>query len=187
MHCFEGHHVTTLGEITSNSGTHHVQVRKLWCTVLHIVLNCTLNIPPPFPPIKYTCLRAIFICSRAILSGFNFYSFNWGKWTILKRMKKVYIWYSIFQFFPYHQKSFWKLYTLGKSSFFLFWGVFKWNNVETTGCPKKHGNSVTNLISSWLWISIVIPNFKSHNVIMSAMNRVKDCKDVSIMSPQDEQ
>jgi tripartite motif-containing protein 2/3 len=25
MHCFEGHHVTTLGEITSNSGTHHVQ------------------------------------------------------------------------------------------------------------------------------------------------------------------
>ena len=31
--------------------------------------------------------------------------------------------------------------------------------------------------------SIVIPNFKSHNIIMSAkiyfMNRVKDCKDVS--------
>ena len=26
MHCFEGHHVTTLGEIT-NSGGHHVQVR----------------------------------------------------------------------------------------------------------------------------------------------------------------
>ena len=29
MHCFEGHHVTTLGEITSNPGTrgtHHVQV-----------------------------------------------------------------------------------------------------------------------------------------------------------------
>ena len=31
-----------------------------------------------------------------------------------------------------------------------------------TGCPKKHGNSVTNSISSLLWISIVIPNFKSH-------------------------
>ena len=33
--------------------------------------------------------------------------------------------------------------------------------------------------------------FKSHNIIMSArvhfMKRVKDCKDVSIMSPQDEQ
>ena len=61
----------------------------------------------------------------------------------------------------------------------------------TTGCPKNHGNSVTNLISSLLWISIVIPNFKSHNIIMSArvyfMKRVKDCKDVSIMSPQDEQ
>ena len=50
---------------------------------------------------------------------------------------------------------------------------------------------VTNSISSLLWISIVIPNFKSYNIIMSArvyfMKRVKDCKDVSIMSPQDEQ
>ena len=46
-----------------------------------------------------------------------------------------------------------------------------------TGCPKKHGNSVTNLISSLLWISIVIPNFKTHNIIMSArvyfMKRVR--------------
>ncbi len=51
--------------------------------------------------------------------------------------------------------------------------------------------SVTNSISSLLWISIVSPNFKSHNIIMSArvyfMKRVKDCKDVSIMSLQDEQ
>ena len=63
--------------------------------------------------------------------------------------------------------------------------------MQATGCPKKHGNSVTNSISSLLWISIVIPNFKSHNIIMSArvylMKRVNDCKDVSIMSPQDEQ
>ena len=40
-------------------------------------------------------------------------------------------------------------------------------------------------------ISIVIPNFKSHNIIMSdrvyLMKRVKDCKDVSIISPQDVQ
>ena len=60
-----------------------------------------------------------------------------------------------------------------------------------TVCPKKYGNSVTNWISSLLWISIVIPNFKSHNIIMSArvyfMKKVKDCTDVSIMSPQDEQ
>ena len=39
--------------------------------------------------------------------------------------------------------------------------------------------------------SIVIPYFKSQNIIMSArvyfMKRVKDCEDVSIMSPQDEQ
>ena len=59
---------------------------------------------------------------------------------------------------------------------------------NTTGCPKKHGNSVTNWISSLLWISIVIPNFKSHNIIMSArvyfMKKVKDCKVVSIMSPK---
>jgi len=36
-----------------------------------------------------------------------------------------------------------------------------------------------------------MPNFKSHDIIMSArvyfMKRVKDCKDVSIMSLQDEQ
>ena len=36
-----------------------------------------------------------------------------------------------------------------------------------------------------------MPDFKSHNIIMSArvyfMKRVKGCKDVSIMFPQDEQ
>ena len=50
---------------------------------------------------------------------------------------------------------------------------------------------MTNSILSLLLISIEIPNFKSHNIIMSArvyfMKRVKDYKDVSIMSPQDEQ
>ena len=60
-----------------------------------------------------------------------------------------------------------------------------------TGCPKKHGNSVTNSILSLLLISIVIPDFKSNNISMSArvyfMKRVKGCKDVSIMCPQDEQ
>ena len=49
---------------------------------------------------------------------------------------------------------------------------------------QKHGNSVTNWISSLLWTSIVIPNFKSHNIFMFArvyfMKRVRDCKDVSI-------
>ena len=63
----------------------------------------------------------------------------------------------------------------------------KWDKCQlSTGCPKKHGNSVTNWISSLLWICIVIPNFKSHIIITSArvyfMKRVKDCKDVSIMS-----
>ena len=71
------------------------------------------------------------------------------------------------------------------------WDVDLYRQLSHTGCPKKHGHSVTNSISSLLWISILIPNFKSHNSIKSArvyfMKRVKDCKDVSIMSPQDEQ
>ena len=53
-------------------------------------------------------------------------------------------------------------------------------------------NSVTNSISSLLWISIVIHDFKSHYMIMSAivyfMKTVNGyIKDVSIMSPQDVQ
>ena len=51
---------------------------------------------------------------------------------------------------------------------------------------QRHGNSVTNSISSLLWISIVILNFKSHNIIMSArvyfMKTVNGCKIVYIMS-----
>ena len=50
-------------------------------------------------------------------------------------------------------------------------------------CPNKHRNSVTNSISSLLCISIVLPDFKSHNIIMSArvyfMKTVNGCKDVS--------
>ena len=61
----------------------------------------------------------------------------------------------------------------------------------STGCPNKHGKSVTNFLSSVLGIRIVIPDFKSHNIIMSVtdyfMKIVNGCKDVSIMSPQDEQ
>ena len=51
--------------------------------------------------------------------------------------------------------------------------------------------SVTNSISFLLWISIVIPNVKNHNIIMAAwvyfMKRENGCKGVSIMFPQDEQ
>ena len=61
----------------------------------------------------------------------------------------------------------------------------------STGRPNKYGNSVTNSISSLTWIRIVIPNFESHNIIMSArvyfMKTVNGCKDVSLMSPQDKQ
>ena len=85
--------------------------------------------------------------------------------------------------------SFIELYiSLQFSSFTVFSEIFF---SFCTGCPKKHGNSVTNSMSSLLWISSVIPNVKSHNIIMSArvyfMKSVKDCKDVSIMSSQDEQ
>ena len=38
MHCFEGHHVSTLGEITSNSGGHHVQVENIQLQSLHIFI-----------------------------------------------------------------------------------------------------------------------------------------------------
>ena len=70
---------------------------------------------------------------------------------------------------------------------FTFCLFMLWKENCSTGCPKQHGNSGTNSISSLLWISIVLPNFKSHNSIMSArvyfMKRIKDCKYVSIMSP----
>ena len=51
-------------------------------------------------------------------------------------------------------------------------------------------NYRANSRSSLLYISIVIPTYKSHNIIMSArvyfIKRVKDRKDVYIMSLQDE-
>ena len=73
--------------------------------------------------------------------------------------------------------------TPGFGGFVLIWYILHYR--------VSHRNSATNCISYLLWISIVIPNFKSHNIIMSArvyfLKRVKDCKDVSIMSLQDEQ
>ena len=49
-----------------------------------------------------------------------------------------------------------------------------------------------NSISSYVMNKhIVVPNFKSHNIIMSArvyfMKTVNGCKDLIIMSPHDEQ
>ena len=61
--------------------------------------------------------------------------------------------------------------------------------VQATGCPKKQFSDEFDIV--FLWISIVLPNFKSRNIIMSVrvyfMKRVKDCKDVSLMSLQYEQ
>ena len=64
----------------------------------------------------------------------------------------------------------------------LWWrirvGYTLWNRKtkfkqSRTGCPKKHGISVTNSISSLLWISIVIPNFKSHRLCLLEFNSWK--------------
>ena len=56
----------------------------------------------------------------------------------------------------------------------------------STGSPNKHGKSVTNSKSSLLWISILIPNFKSYDIITSArvyiMKTVNGCKYVSNVS-----
>ena len=78
----------------------------------------------------------------------------------------------------------WALCFIGKlpwrsrSGIISVWWLLQVIHYYNTGCPKKHGNSVTNWISSLLWFSIVIPNFKSHNIIMSArvyfMKRVKE-------------
>ena len=43
MHCFEGHHVSTLGEITSNSGGHHVQVKKKMKTMIKNIAKGTTD------------------------------------------------------------------------------------------------------------------------------------------------
>ena len=53
-----------------------------------------------------------------------------------------------------------------------------------TGGSNKHGNSVTNSRSSLLRISIVIPDFKSHNIIMSArvyfIKTVNGCEEIEM-------
>ena len=94
----------------------------------------------------------------------------------------------------FKKSVFWKKYFIKSLTFMkmiMQSSYMQFIECHLTGCPKKHGNSVTNWISSLLWISIVIPNFKSHHIIMSArvyfMKTGKDCKDMSIMSPQDKQ
>jgi len=64
--------------------------------------------------------------------------------------------------------------------------------VTDTGCPKKTWEFSDELDIVFVMNYIVIPDFTSHNSIMSArvyfIKKVKVCKDVSIniMSPQDE-
>jgi hypothetical protein len=48
MHCFEGHHVTTLGEITNNCGSHHVQVFSplaAYLRIFPIYLEIIISLP----------------------------------------------------------------------------------------------------------------------------------------------
>ena len=75
------------------------------------------------------------------------------------------------------------------SLFYYFLIVCPMNSEIGTRCPNKHGNSVKNLISSLLWISIVIPYNWNHNILMPAwvyfIKTVNGCRDV-YMSLQDE-
>ena len=109
---------------------------------------------------------SLFCEFRSIFSGLNFYD-----------------WWLPFHWWAdsYIELVYWIL----EPSYLLGW-IYPLPTRDT-GCPKKHGNSVTNLISSLLWISIVTPSFKSHNIIMPVrvyfMKRVKDFR----LSPQDEQ
>ena len=63
------------------------------------------------------------------------------------------------------------------------------NEFKLPVCPNKHGNSVTR-IRYCLCYEFAF-DFKSHNIVMYArvclMKKGKDCKDVFIMCPQDEQ
>ena len=55
------------------------------------------------------------------------------------------------------------------SVFLIFITISEWFLIYFLyRCPKKHVNSVNNSISSLLWISIGKPDFKSHNIFMSA-------------------
>ena len=133
-----------------------------------------------------------------------------GFWLVLKRPISVGAFKAFciiswqIQFYLMYNVNFEKFYIYIFSYCFyvinLTTGMFRLHNWWTTNrafynalyrVSQKHGNSVTNWISSLYWISILIPNFKSHNSIMSArvyfMKRVKDCKDVFMMSPQGEQ
>ena len=104
----------------------------------------------------------------------------WKIWGLRHFVAKIWKWLN---------QSLWKRF-LKTSIYAISYKKLNIGYIRNTGCPKKHGNSVTNSISSLLWISIEIPNFKSNKIIMSAreiMKTVKDYKDVSIMFPQDKQ
>lgn len=121
MHCFEGHHVTTLGEITSNSGTHHVQVRKLCCTLLHIKFTSF------FPPIRKHACAQFFLCFFRLIGEKNWVN------SIKKNGKTLT--YDV-QFLIFSLKSSKTILKnirtpLEYCLFFRFWGVCNWNNVET--------------------------------------------------------
>ena len=83
----------------------------------------------------------------------NLFRFNLKSiWSVFSRIRKV---LSNFIFLVWFEKKSNKLENIAKLYNCLLYRV-----------SQKHLNSVKNSISSLLWISIVIPNFKSHNIIM---------------------
>ena len=133
----------------------------------------------------YGMFHQFLLCLFKMLYQFLIYLWNVPLTSIMfmKYFINFHYIYEVFHKFPLY------LWNVPLTSIMFMKCFINFNYIQ--GVPKKHGNSVTNSISSLLWISIVIPNFNSHNNIMSArvyfMKRVKDCKDVSIMSLQDEQ
>ena len=105
------------------------------------------------------------------------------------RFESISLWY--FYIFPFSRSQFYISTWRGTWNYANSFPLKKETKAKKYRVSQKHGNSVTNSISSLLWISIAIPNFKSYNIIMSArvyfMKRVKACKDVSLKFPQDEQ
>ena len=121
----------------------------------------------------YTCLPNLFYSSNQIRKLLR-YSYYTGGNTYWGQMHSDTL--------PWAHCWKWSIRFQVKTPKFVHWNI--------QGVPKNMGIQ-WRIRYRLLWISIVIPNFKCHNSIMSArvyfMNRIKDCKNVSIMSPQDEQ
>ena len=115
---------------------------------------------------RYFYFFYIFLSLLAIIVLVAFCLFFSLIWLILVNFSFLTLILFCFFFFHFLLFCFYCYWLL--SLFYYFLIVCPMNSEIGTRCPNKHGNSVKNLISSLLWPSIVIPNFKSNNIFMSA-------------------